>query len=162
MIDAWFSSSEHTSTSAAGERGEHAEVRREAGGEQHGRLGALPGGQGALELGVHRAAPDDEPRRAGPGTPTVERIVRGGHDLGVLGESEVVVRRELHHRPAVGRERPGRPGGVEVTRRAPLPGGAHACRLAVAQASQSAGGVTAPPPALRHRNCRDHDNNAAK
>ena len=56
MIEAWLSSSEHTSVSGAGEGGEHAEVGGEAGGEQHRRLGVLPAGQLGFELVVHRAA----------------------------------------------------------------------------------------------------------
>ena len=50
--------------------------------------------------------------------------MRGGDHRGVLGEPEVVVRRERHHGAAVGRERAVGPGGVEVARRAPLAGGA--------------------------------------
>ena len=54
----------------AAERGEHAEVRGEAGREEHRGLGALPVGERALELGVHRPRADDEPRRARSRCPT--------------------------------------------------------------------------------------------
>ena len=78
MIDAWLSSSEHTSTPAVAERREHAEVRGEPGGEERARA-RLPFhvGELAFELAVDRPRADDEPRRARPGAPAVERVVRG-------------------------------------------------------------------------------------
>ncbi len=85
-----------------GEGGEHAEVGGEAGGEQHGRLGVLPVGELAFELVVHRARAHDEPRRARPRAPTVDGVVRSGDDRGVVGQAEVVVRRDERHE-AVGR-----------------------------------------------------------
>ena len=69
---------------AAAERREHAEVRREPGGEEHRALGALPLRELALELAVDGR--DPTMRRAEPrsGAPAVERGVRGRDHRGVL------------------------------------------------------------------------------
>ena len=63
---------------------------------------------------MHGPRPDDQAGRAGAGAPPVERGVRGGDDLRVLGETEVVVRRERDDGAPVGRELAFGPGGVEV------------------------------------------------
>ncbi len=123
--------------SRSAERGEHAEVRGEAGREEHRGVGVLPVGELLLELGVDRPGADDQPGRPRAGAPAVECGVRGGDDGGVLGEAEVVVRRERDDGPAVGRELPFRAGRVEVDRGAPLPASRIGARLRLAPLAQS-------------------------
>ena len=107
----------------AGEGAEHPEVGGEPGAEEDRGVGPLPGRQLGLELVVHRSGADDEACRAGTGAPPVDGRVRGGTHRGVLGEPEVVVRRERHQRVRVRRvERAGCP---------PLTCGLDARRLAV-------------------------------
>src|SRR6476620_1165432 len=57
--------------------------------------------------------------------------MRSGHYLLLLGETEVVVRRERHDGAAVGSELPLGPGGVEVARLAPAAGVADGARFGV-------------------------------
>ena len=103
-----------------GEGGEYAEVGREPGGKEHRSLGVLPLGECRLELGVDGSAADDESRRAGARAPTIERVVGRGDDDRVLGQTEIVVGREVNHRLAVGRVCADRTRAVEVSRRSPL------------------------------------------
>ena len=63
---------------------------------------------------MDRAGADDEPGRARAGAPAVERGVGGRDDRRVLGEAEVVVRRERDDGAAVGRELALGARGVEV------------------------------------------------
>ena len=60
----------------------------------------LPVGERPLELGVLGPAHDNEPRRPAPAPyrSSERRLVRRGDHRGVLGEAEVVVRRERHDR----------------------------------------------------------------
>ena len=106
MIDAWLSSSEHTSTPGPPNVGEHAEVRGEAGGEERGgaRSPSTPRARASSSACTGR---DPTMRRAAPGAgaPAVERVVRGRDHRRVLGEAEVVVRRERHDGAAVAVER---------------------------------------------------------
>ena len=49
---------------------------------------------GRFELVVHRAGAHDEPGGAGAGAPPIDGVVSGGDHRRVVGEPEVVVRRE--------------------------------------------------------------------
>ena len=104
MIDAWLSSSEQTS------------VPGPPNVVSTPRFAAKPVGNSTAASACFQAASsrsssewtgrraDDEAGRAGAGAPAVERGVRGRDDRRVLGEAEVVVRRERDDRAAVGRE----------------------------------------------------------
>ena len=122
MIDAWFSSSEHDEHVGAAERGEHAEVGGEPGGEEHrGARSRFQSASAASSSCAPAASPTMRRAAPGAGAPAVDApSCAAAIDRRVLGEPEVVVRRERHHRPAVGRELALGPGGVEVARRAPL------------------------------------------
>ena len=105
----------------ARERREHAQVGREPGGEQHRVVGVLPLGERGFELGVHGARAHDEARRARSRTPAVDRVMGRPDDRGMLGEAQVVVGRERHHRPAIRGELALGARGVEITGRAIAP-----------------------------------------
>src|SRR5439155_866707 len=53
-------------------------------------------GESGLELPVDRKGAADEADRARAGTELIERPMAGGHDLGLVAEPQVVVRRENH------------------------------------------------------------------
>ena len=83
--------------------------------------------------------------------PPVERGVRGGDDRGVLRQPEVVVRRERHDRPPVGRELALGPGRVEVARLAPLPRAADRRGLPLRPLAPSSRQLTRAPDRWRPR-----------
>ncbi len=114
MSDAWLSSSEQTRVSGPANVVSTPRLAAKPVVNSTAASVCFQSASSRLELVVHRARAHDEPRRAGPGAPTVDGVVRGGDDRGVVGEAEVVVRRERHE--ALGRRR------VERARRAPLPG----------------------------------------
>ena len=66
MMEAWLSSSETDADPAVAEGGQDAEVGGEAGGEDDGPVGALPGGQGHFELLVAGSAPGDQAAAPAP------------------------------------------------------------------------------------------------
>ena len=68
----------HDEHAGSAEGGEHAEVGGEAGREQHGGLGALPGRQLGFELAVHWAVADDQPGRPRAGAPPLDGLDGGG------------------------------------------------------------------------------------
>ena len=126
MIDAWLSSSEHTSTSRPAEVGEHAEVGGEAGGEQDralGRPSTPPAPRSSSpctgrEPTMRRAEPDPAPQRS-------RARVRGGDHRGVLRQARGS-RSTRTTPPGRRRGRRCRPGppAVEVARLAPASRGA--------------------------------------
>src|SRR5581483_4417485 len=73
-----------------------------------------------LEAGVDRAVADDQPGRPGSHAPPVDGLVGGGSDLGVGGQTEVVVGGEGDDRPIAHGEV--RPAPVEGPQLPPAPG----------------------------------------
>src|SRR6266567_1306127 len=76
---------------------EAAEIGGKAGREQQGPVGALPRRAFSFQLGMHRSRASDEPRRAGPCTPAVDRLMSRRPDRRMLGQPEVVIGRERDH-----------------------------------------------------------------
>lgn len=79
----------------AGEGGEGGEIGRVAGGEDEGRFETAEFGEFAFELGVQRGGTGDQPGAGGARTPPVRGLGGGSGHLGVPGEAQVVVAREV-------------------------------------------------------------------
>ncbi len=100
-----------------GERGEHAEVRHVAGGEDHracttGELGELP-----LQRLMFGAVPADEVRSAGTRPVPLRRLGHRRGDGGVAGETEVIVAAEVDAAVLRGRPAPAQVPIVDVAQR---------------------------------------------
>ena len=149
MIDAWLSSSEHTSTPSPPNVVSTPRFAAKPVGKSAARGVAFHSRELALELGVDRARADDEARRARAGAPAVERVVRGRDHGGMRGEAEVVVRRERHDGVAVGhavrrsrsRGARQRPGGAD---RARPRSSAHASQVTRAIARSHTSSIESP------------------
>ena len=128
MIDAWFSSSEHTRTSCPPNVVSTPRLAANPVVNSTTRSLSFHSAERGLQLRVDRARADDEPRRTRAGSPAVERIARGGDYRRVVREPEVVVRGERHDVLTVG-EYAFRAMGVEVARSTPLSGVVDALRL---------------------------------
>ncbi|GAA2724121.1 hypothetical protein GCM10010315_53080 [Streptomyces luteosporeus] len=79
----------------SGEGGDGGEVGGVAGGEHEGRLEAAEGGEFLLQAGVQLGAAGDQAGTGGAGAPVPGRLRRGGGDLGVAGQAQVVVARQV-------------------------------------------------------------------
>ena len=100
-----------------GERGEHAEVRHVAGGEDHracttGELGEL-----TLQRLMFGAVPADEVRSAGTRPVPLRRLGHRRGDGGVAGETEVIVAAEVDAAVLRGRPAPAQVPLVDVAQR---------------------------------------------
>ncbi len=95
MMLAWFSSSEIDRVLLAEEHLEQPAVRVEAGGIEDRVLQAEERAQRRLEVLVDLLRPADEAHGREPEAPLLHRGVRGRDHLGMVGESEVVVRTEV-------------------------------------------------------------------
>ena len=130
MIDAWFSSSEQTSTPGPPNVVSTPRFAAKPVGKSAARGVAFHAASSCSSSRVDRARADD---RAGPSRARCPsgraRRARPRHRR-VRGEAEVVVRRERDDGAAVGGERAFRARGVEVARRAPAAGGADRPSLA--------------------------------
>ena len=96
MMLAWLSASEIDRVLVGEQRLEQPAVRVEAGRVEHRRLGAEEPRDRVLEVEVQSLRPADEPDRGHPEAPPVEGLVRGGDDVGMIGEPQVVVRAQVH------------------------------------------------------------------
>ena len=85
----------------AGEGREAGLVGVPAGGVEDGVVGLVEARDRLLELLVQHLRSADEPHRAHPGAPLLDRLDRGLTDAGVVGEPEVVVGGEHDHLAAV-------------------------------------------------------------
>ena len=97
MIDAWLSSSERITVRSSVKRRDRRLVRVPARDVGERRLGADELGELALELEVRLERPADEAHRAGAGAVAAQPLDPGLDHLGLVGEAEVVVRREDEH-----------------------------------------------------------------
>ena len=96
------------------ERGDHREVGVVAGRGDQRRRPAQEGGQLALEVVVQGEGPGHQAGGAGAGAPEGRRLGRGGADLRVPREAEVVVAGQVEHGlvGAVRDQPPDQPGGL--------------------------------------------------
>ncbi len=101
ISEAWLSASETISAAGRAERGDGGEVRRVAGGEDECGLEAAELGEFALQLGVQRGGAGDQAGAGRAGAPAQRGVGRRPGDLGVAGQAQVVVARQVERR-AVG------------------------------------------------------------
>lgn len=80
---------------APGECGQRGEIGRVPGGEHEGRLETAERGELPFQPGVQGGGPGDQPGPRRPRPPAVGGVGRGGDDLRVPGEAQVVVAREV-------------------------------------------------------------------
>jgi hypothetical protein len=80
---------------APAQRGDRGEVGGVAGGEDQGGLEAAELREFRLQFGVQLGAPGDQPGAGGPGAPAQARLGPGPHHLGVPGQAQVVVPRQV-------------------------------------------------------------------
>ena len=104
MIEAWLSASRDDQVRLAGDRRDHAGVRGEAGLERQDGRRVLERGQLALERLVHRHRPGDRPDRAGPDAEVADGRQRRLAQPRMVGQPEVVVRRQADEPLAVDRD----------------------------------------------------------
>lgn len=94
----------------AGERRDGRQVGRVAGGQHQGRLETAEFGQLALEFGMQCGGAGDQPGSGRARTPLARGPGRGGGDVGVPRQAQIVVAREVQKS---GRGGPGAQGTDE-------------------------------------------------
>ncbi len=97
MIEAWFSSSEITASSASQQRLEQSAVGVEAGGIKNRVFGAQKLGEFSLQFLVRRLRAADEADARQPVTPLFEGLVCCRHDVGMIGQPQIIVRAHIEH-----------------------------------------------------------------